>query len=71
LPEVGGDAALYIEPQDVRALAQQIGKVLRFNTLEYRTRQDLGLEQAKKFSWEKSAREVREVYEKVLAQNPR
>ncbi|HRY82227.1 MAG TPA: glycosyltransferase family 1 protein [Candidatus Moranbacteria bacterium] len=57
LPEVAGEAALYFEPKNQIELAQQIKKVLDDSEL----RNSLiakGLEQAKKFSWEKCARET-------------
>jgi glycosyltransferase involved in cell wall biosynthesis len=59
LPEVGGDAALYFESRNSRDLAEKITKVLRNSEL----RDDLiqkGVEQIKKFSWEKCAQETLE-----------
>ena len=50
LPEVGGEAAYYIEPQDPQMLAEAIYRVCTDTEL----RQDLiqkGKEQAKKFTW--------------------
>lgn len=57
LPEVGGDAALYFNAADPTELAEKIGTILNDEIL----RRDLiakGLEQIKKFSWEKCARET-------------
>lgn len=59
LPEVGGDAALYFDPRDVGAMAATIHRAL----IDAALRADLrarGFAQAKKFSWEKAARELRE-----------
>jgi glycosyltransferase involved in cell wall biosynthesis len=57
LPEVGGDAVLYFDPHDVDAMAATIQRALTNESL----RSDLrvrGIEQAKKFSWDKAAREL-------------
>ncbi|MBI1883354.1 MAG: glycosyltransferase family 4 protein [Chlamydiae bacterium] len=63
LPEVLGDAALWIEnPEDTEELASGLEKMARDQGL----RKDFiqkGLEQVKKFDWEKSARQTLEVYE--------
>lgn len=59
LPEVGGDAALYFEAQNPGDLADKIEKLLEDENL----RQEMiakGIAQAKKFSWEKCARETLE-----------
>ena len=64
LPEAGGDAAIYFDSQDVLDMAEKIEKVLSDKKL----RDDMikkGHEQVKKFSWEKSAREVLGVLEQV------
>ena len=55
LPEVGGDAALYFDPESVDEMSQTMERILPDSTL----RQELsrkGLEQAKRFSWEACAR---------------
>ena len=64
LPEVGGDAALYIETADVDGLSEQMYKVMNMNekdreSLSKRMNRQLG-----KFSWEKCAEEtMREILE--------
>jgi glycosyltransferase involved in cell wall biosynthesis len=61
LPEVGGDAALYASPTDDTQFQQQIVTLL--NSPELRQRMvEKGFEQAKKFSWEQSAKETLAVY---------
>lgn len=57
LPEVGGGAAEYFEPKSSVDLAEKIGKILNNETLraEMISR---GLEQNRKFSWEKCAKET-------------
>ena len=57
LPEVGGEAVLYVNPDDIEALAQAMGNILKDANL----RQELinkGRERAEQFEWEKCARET-------------
>ncbi len=61
LPEVVGDAAVLVNPENVFDIARGIRDVLT----EERLRNDLiarGREQAARFSWERTAREVLEIY---------
>ena len=64
LPEVVGDAAIMVDPYDVDALARAMRKVLTNEGLR-KAMIEKGLAQAKKFSWEKTAKETLEVYKKV------
>ncbi len=66
LPEVGGEAVIYVEPFDVESIAEGINKVLNLDDLIYQRMIQKGLEQAGKFSWEKCARETLEVLRSVL-----
>lgn len=65
MPEVAGDAAIYVDPYNVEDIEKKIKMVMEDHTL----RQDLiekGLERAKKFSWEKAALETAQVYRRVI-----
>lgn len=64
LPEAGGEAALYVNPEDVSDIAAKIDDVLENKKLRDRMIK-LGKEQAKKFSWERAAQEVLNVFEEV------
>jgi len=68
LPEVVGDAGIMVNPHDIKGLANAIEKVLTNKKLRQQMIKN-GLKQAKKFSWEKCAKETLKVYEKVL-KNP-
>jgi glycosyltransferase involved in cell wall biosynthesis len=59
LPEVGGDAVRYFDPRDVDAMAETMRSALSDKALrnDLRTR---GIAQAKKFSWDMAARELRD-----------
>ncbi|MED3664722.1 glycosyltransferase family 1 protein [Geobacillus stearothermophilus] len=66
LPEVCGDAALYIDPYSPEDIAEKIKLLLSDDKLRKELRRK-GLERAKMFSWEKCAKETLEVIEEVLA----
>jgi len=66
LPEVVGDAGLLVEPTDPEEIAQAMQRLLTDSTL----RDELtskGLERAKAFTWQRTARETVEVYDRALA----
>ena len=62
LPEVGGKAAIYIDPQSVGSIAKGLEQVLADKTLQEKAREQ-GLTQACQFSWEKCGRETLRVLE--------
>jgi glycosyltransferase involved in cell wall biosynthesis/GT2 family glycosyltransferase len=67
MPEIGGDAALYINPTDVQQLTTLLLEVISDDDL----RKELswkGIERAKEFSWEKTARETLKIYENLYHQ---
>ncbi len=67
LPEVVGDAALVVDPNDPQALAEAIRQVLTDSSLRHRL-VTAGLRRAAQFSWERCARETEQVYERVEAE---
>ena len=62
LPEVVGDAALQVPPQDVHALAAALSAVLQDGRLWTHLHR-AGLVRAQAFTWERTARETLKVYE--------
>lgn len=66
IPEVAGDAAILVDPTDIRSIAHAIDRVLGDQALAEQMR-DRGLAQASQFSWQRTARNTCQVYEKVLA----
>lgn len=61
MPEVGGNAVEYCNPHEVESISEAIGHVL----LDSGRRQELekrAIEQARKFSYEKAAREMLKIY---------
>ena len=68
LPEVLGDAALFVDPYDPKSIADGISKVLENEDI----RADLqhkGYARADRFSWEQSVRRVRDIYREVGAEH--
>ena len=64
LPEAGENAAVYFDPGNVSDIAEKIEKVLSDESLRAKMKKE-GFEQVKKFSWEKSAKQVLEVLEEA------
>lgn len=65
LPEVCGDAAYYVDPEDVSSIAEGIRRVLTDEALR-KSLISNGIERAKLFSWEKTARKTLDVFEGVM-----
>ena len=61
ITEVSRDAALHVEAEDCRALANAMTSLMNSPRLRERMRED-GLERARQFSWRETARRTREVY---------
>ncbi len=61
LAEVGGEFATYVEPEDSDSIAEGINKVLKKNNTD-KTAQ---LKWARSFSWDKTAREVLNIYNNI------
>jgi len=65
LPEVAGQAAIYINPKDKNSIKNAVEKIIYDENL----RQVLinkGYKQEKKFSWQKTAKQTKVIYESVL-----
>lgn len=65
MPEVAGDAALLVDPYNKEAIAEALRLLLEDSHLHSRL-QAAGLEQARQFTWEKSAQTLLTIYQKVL-----
>jgi glycosyltransferase involved in cell wall biosynthesis len=65
LPEVAGDAALLFDPRDEQEIAQAVLRVLTDHTLRERLR-TLGTAQARRFTWERTARLTLESYARAM-----
>ena len=69
LPEVGGDAAAYFDPEDIEDMTLTMRDVLRDEDrrADMRTR---GIARAATFSWDKAARDTAALYERVIRAFP-
>jgi glycosyltransferase involved in cell wall biosynthesis len=64
LPEAGGDAALYVDPGDIKDIAEKMTQVITNEKLRDEMREK-GKIQVRKFSWEKTARATLDVLQEV------
>ena len=68
LPEVVGNAALMVNPENIFEISRALQRVLTDQSLRARL-EAAGLEQARRFSWDVSVRRMVEVYEEVVAEH--
>ncbi len=68
LPEVTGDAAILINPDNADELSAAMAKVISSSSLR-ESMINKGFERVKMFSWKKAAEETLEVYKDILAGN--
>ena len=67
LPEVVGDAAILVNPENVFDIARGIREVLLEPDLRARLI-ERGRVQASRFSWERTARQVLDIYQEAAAE---
>lgn len=68
LAEICGEAAYLVNPQSVEAITAGLRVLLRDDDLR-RTLRDRGLQRVTHFSWQRAARETRDVYRQALETN--
>jgi glycosyltransferase involved in cell wall biosynthesis len=66
LPEVVGDGAMLVDPQDADDLARAINALLR-DEVQRKELSAKGLERARVFSWKKTATQTMEIYKSAVA----
>lgn len=66
LPEVAGDAALTVDPTDTDAIAEAVRRIATEPGLAAALRKK-GLARARSFTWDRTARAMIRIYEKVAA----
>ena len=64
MPEVAGDGAVFVDPYKIQSIRDALGKVSIAKNKEELIK--LGLENVKRFSWDKCAKETIDVYKKVI-----
>jgi glycosyltransferase involved in cell wall biosynthesis len=65
LTEIGGDAAIYFDPKDPGSMLEAIKSAL-YNPAIKEAKIKSGLEQNKRFSWEKLSTNTQDIYNEVL-----
>jgi glycosyltransferase involved in cell wall biosynthesis len=65
LPEVVGEAGVKVNPENTREIAEGLAKVLSASQIEYNMLVKKGLAQARKFSWEDTARKTIRILESI------
>jgi len=65
LREIYNDAAVYFDPLNVKEIAGRIKELMAFGSEEKKKLANKGFKQAKKYSWEKMAKETISVYESL------
>lgn len=65
MPEVCGDAAMYVDPHNVEDIVQKIQTILNNEVLQQKLTHK-GLEHIKQFTWEKAANEHINVFKEIL-----
>lgn len=70
LPEVAGDAAVLVDPQDSGRLSSELARVLSSPALQEQLR-TRGLARARTFSWDRTAADTLAVYRRVAGRGDR
>jgi glycosyltransferase involved in cell wall biosynthesis len=65
LPEVGGDAAAYVDPMNIKSMQKTIQKVF-YDDAVRKEMIKLGFKNVKLFTWDKTIAETIEVYRKLM-----
>lgn len=65
MPEVGGDAALYVDPFKVEDIKEKLDQLLRYEQLK-KEMVKKGFERVRQFSWKKAAKETMRVYQSLI-----
>ncbi len=70
LPEVGGDAVLYFDPNDTQDIQNILQRLLTDKQLREQLREK-GLQRAQLFSWTQTAKATLELFEEIVEGVPR
>ena len=62
MPEVAGEAAIYVDPYDSGSISSGIQKLLNLKSVDRKQMIEKGFKQAKKFSWQTAAAQTLKLY---------
>lgn len=65
MPEIGGDAAIYVDPFKVEDIKKKLDLIMKDDSLR-KSMIKKGLKRVKEFSWEKCANQTMEVYRSLV-----
>jgi glycosyltransferase involved in cell wall biosynthesis len=65
LPEIGGTAALYFDPHDIKQFKSILNQLLTDSQLRQKLSEE-GIAQSGKFTWEQTARETLQTYQEII-----
>lgn len=68
LPEIAGDAALLVDPCSVDDIAAGMQRLMKDEALRQELR-ERGLARARQFSWQRTAQETAQVYQRTLSES--
>jgi glycosyltransferase involved in cell wall biosynthesis len=66
MPEVAGDAAVYVDPYSVESIAIGLDRILSSSTLRSNLSKQ-GLRNATRFSWDKAAKQTIKVFKSTIS----
>ncbi len=69
IPEVGGDAVIYFDPNDPNSIEKAIIDMVQDKKLQ-ESLKILGYQRLKRFSWLKTAEQTKRLYEDIINENP-
>ena len=67
MPEVVEDAGILVDPTNSQAIAEAVNQ-LHSNSTEYQILVEKGLARIKRYTWEKTAEQIAQIYEHLLGQ---
>ena len=67
MPEVAGEAALLVDPNNIQEIVEKMNNIVNSKTLRKQLI-ERGFKRVKQFSWERAARQTLKVYDEIYKQ---
>lgn len=65
LPEIAGEAGVYVDPKNTKSIVGGLEKILKMPEKGYNQLSQKCIEQARNFSWEKTAKQTINIFERI------